>query len=97
MYVRTAAEKDTISTHVQTTEESHKKYKLNANVKIMKTLKNNMNTTTNIFPSLLLALFIGLKLTDTIHWSWWWVLSPVWIPLCLVLIILALVLIINKK
>jgi hypothetical protein len=24
-------------------------------------------------------LFIGLKLTHTIDWSWWWVLSPIWI------------------
>jgi len=29
---------------------------------------------------LLLALFIGLKLTHVIAWSWWWVLSPLWIP-----------------
>ena len=32
------------------------------------------------FPSALLLLFIGLKLTETIHWSWWWVFAPVWIP-----------------
>ena len=25
-------------------------------------------------------LFIGLKLTGYITWSWWWVLSPFWIP-----------------
>jgi hypothetical protein len=25
----------------------------------------------------LLLLFIGLKLTGQIDWSWWWVLSPV--------------------
>lgn len=23
--------------------------------------------------------FIGLKLGDVIDWSWWWVLSPLWI------------------
>ena len=28
--------------------------------------------------SLLLALFVGLKLTGHIDWSWWWVLSPAW-------------------
>lgn len=35
----------------------------------------------NIFMSLLLLLFIALKLTDYIDWSWGWVLSPFWIPL----------------
>jgi len=28
----------------------------------------------------LTILFVGLKLTNQINWSWWWVLSPVWLP-----------------
>lgn len=36
--------------------------------------------------TLLLVLFIGLKLTNYIAWSWIWVLSPFWIPLLMVLI-----------
>ncbi len=35
----------------------------------------------------LLILFIALKLTNHIDWSWWWVLSPVWIWFCLYMII----------
>lgn len=31
------------------------------------------------FVGLLTILFIGLKLTGHIAWSWWWVLSPIWI------------------
>lgn len=31
------------------------------------------------FSGLLTLLFIGLKLTGTITWSWVWVLSPIWI------------------
>ena len=31
------------------------------------------------FGSLLTILFIGLKLGGVIDWSWWWVLSPIWI------------------
>ena len=27
---------------------------------------------------ILLVLFIVLKLTGNIDWSWWWVLSPLW-------------------
>ena len=33
-----------------------------------------------LLPTLLLVLFVGLKLTGQIDWSWWWGLSPVWIP-----------------
>lgn len=38
------------------------------------------------FAGLLTILFIGLKLTHYIDWSWWWVLSPLWIPLGLVVL-----------
>jgi len=31
------------------------------------------------FVGLLTVLFIALKLTGVIAWSWWWVLSPIWI------------------
>ncbi len=33
---------------------------------------------------LLLFGFIMLKLAGFITWSWWWVFSPVWIPVCVV-------------
>lgn len=35
----------------------------------------------------LLILFIVLKLTDNIEWSWWWVLSPLWIPFSILFVI----------
>ena len=31
-------------------------------------------------------LFITLKLTGVITWSWWWVLSPFWIPIAIFLV-----------
>lgn len=31
------------------------------------------------FVGALTILFIALKLTGVIAWSWWWVLSPLWI------------------
>lgn len=44
------------------------------------------------FLSLLGLLFIGLKLTDNIDWSWWLVLSPFWImPLIVLLIFISVV------
>lgn len=33
------------------------------------------------FCSALALVFITLKLTNTIVWSWFWVLSPIWAPL----------------
>lgn len=42
------------------------------------------------FAGMLTILFIGLKLTGYIAWSWWWVLSPLWIS---VIVVLALALI----
>lgn len=39
------------------------------------------------FGGMLAILFIALKLCHVIAWSWWWVLSPLWIPMALVLAI----------
>lgn len=36
----------------------------------------------------ILVVFIILKLTKVIDWSWWWVLSPAWIGLIVVILIL---------
>lgn len=32
------------------------------------------------FFGLLAIVFIVLKLTGVINWSWWWVLAPLWLP-----------------
>lgn len=40
------------------------------------------------FLSLLAVLFIALKLTEVIDWSWWLVLAPLWVPFALVALIL---------
>lgn len=42
------------------------------------------------FFGLLAIVFITLKLTSVIAWSWWWVLSPLWVPSVLVLLLCAL-------
>lgn len=46
------------------------------------------------FTGLLTVAFIVLKLTKVITWSWWWVLSPIWIGLGLVLLFLIIVLLV---
>lgn len=40
------------------------------------------------FTGILTILFIGLKLAKVINWSWWWVLSPLWISTILAIVIL---------
>ena len=42
-------------------------------------IKNNYSYS---FPlcSVLFVLFLALKLTGHINWSWWWVTAPLWGP-----------------
>ena len=58
-------------------------------------MSTNSNTSSGIgFGGLLAVLFIGLKLTNYIDWSWWWVLSPLWMPaavFCVALVALGLI------
>jgi uncharacterized protein (DUF983 family) len=48
------------------------------------------------FFGLLTILFIGLKLTGYISWSWWAVLSPAWVPAAIVITLLVAVYIANS-
>ena len=43
----------------------------------------------NIFFALLGILFIGLKLTGYIAWSWWFVLAPIYAPIAIALLLFA--------
>lgn len=38
---------------------------------------------------LLLVAFIVLKLCGVIAWPWFWVLAPIWIPVLLIVLFLA--------
>ena len=61
---------------------------------------NKSTTSSGIgFSGLLVILFIALKLTGYITWSWLWVLAPIWNPVVIVvyiLIIAGIVIITNK-
>lgn len=35
----------------------------------------------------LFLIFLVLKLTNTIDWSWWWVTSPLWLPFAIFFLI----------
>lgn len=47
-------------------------------------------------PTVLLIIFIVLKLCDVIDWSWLWVLSPFWITVLLALAYGAIVTLFTK-
>ena len=49
------------------------------------------------FWTLLSLMLIGLKLTDHIDWSWWWVLAPIWIKYAFLLLVIAIVIIVKKR
>ena len=38
----------------------------------------------------LFLLFLALKLTGYIDWSWWWVTAPLWIPFAIALVMFAI-------
>ena len=48
------------------------------------------------FVGLLTIVFITLKLLKVISWSWWWVLSPIWIEILLIVVIAFLVALVEK-
>lgn len=41
--------------------------------------------------AILFLIFLVLKLTNTIDWSWWWVFSPLWIPIALGIFLMFLI------
>ena len=55
-----------------------------------------MNKNSISYTTILFTIFLILKLTNNIDWSWWWVTSPLWIPISLViaLIIITMLLIV---
>lgn len=58
-------------------------------------MANQVNNNTNNggigFLGLLTIVFITLKLTGYIAWSWWWVLSPLWLGFVVVIGVMAIV------
>ena len=42
-------------------------------------------------PITLFLIFLILKLTETIDWSWWWVTSPLWLPVAFLVFFMILV------
>ena len=60
-------------------------------------MSNEKTTSGGIgFGSLHLLTFIILKLVGVVDWSWWWVLSPIWIPVALLLAVSILLFVVYR-
>ena len=53
-------------------------------------MENRNNSNGIGFAGLLTIVFVVLKLCGVINWSWFWVLSPLWISLSLLLFFVCL-------
>ena len=51
-------------------------------------MENNSNVSNRglSFSSVLFLVFLVLKLTDVIDWSWWLITAPLWIPAIIFLV-----------
>ena len=66
----------------------------------MKTINDTTETTKTIAPSfsaIITLIFIVLKLTGNISWSWIWVLAPMWIDLILAIVLIIITAIAVRK
>ena len=60
-------------------------------------MKNNTSSSGIGISGVLLIVFIVLKLVGTINWSWWWVLSPLWIDLIIFLLVVVVLVIYQVR
>ena len=56
----------------------------------MKAQSSEVTVLDTTFEVILFVIFLTLKLAGVIDWSWWWVTSPLWIPVLVWLLILVI-------
>lgn len=56
--------------------------------------KNSGISYSSIFAIMLTVAFVVLKLCKVISWSWWWVVSPLWIEFAIAIVTVIVVAII---
>lgn len=59
---------------------------LNENLNEIMESNSNSSSSGLSFSGVLFIVFLVLKLTHVIDWSWWWVTAPLWIPFCIVIL-----------
>jgi len=62
-------------------------------------MTKNSTTTSNVslvnssILTIMFIVFLTLKLTGNIDWSWWWVTSPLWLPVAILFAVISILLI----
>jgi hypothetical protein len=58
-------------------------------------MSNKSNSSNGLgLGTILFLIFMVLKLTNYIDWSWWWVTAPLWIPIVIILGVLTVIVIV---
>jgi hypothetical protein len=73
---------------------SNKKNIMESNIK--KTKEISRSTLGSSVIITLSIVFVTFKLTGVINWSWWWVTSPLWLPLASALTLMIIAVALNK-
>lgn len=63
-------------------------------------MSNKSNSSNGLgLGTVLFLIFMTLKLTNYIDWSWWWITAPLWIPIAIIAIVglVAILYLGNKK
>lgn len=50
-------------------------------------MKSNQTHKIGHVSTLVLITLIILKVTETVNWSWWYILAPLWVPVLLLIIL----------
>ena len=59
-------------------------------------MKHNHYTFNTNLVEVIAVIFIILKILNVITWSWWWVLSPVWISFIIFIIVFFILKIMSR-
>lgn len=57
--------------------------------------KSSVTVNLGGFSMVLFIVFLVLKLTEVIDWSWWWVTSPLWVPVAFALILVGVIAVVG--
>lgn len=78
----------------KTNQMSNKKNIMESNIK--KTNEISKSTLSSSVIVTLSIVFVTFKLTGVINWGWWWVTSPLWLPLVSALALMTMAVALNK-
>lgn len=64
-------------------------------------MSNKSNSSNGLgLGTVLFIIFMVLKLTNNIDWSWWWVTAPLWVPILVtvgLLVVTGIMFIVDKN